>query len=172
MDGMWRRLGPYGLTWPDLGVLLDRIAAGIRADGFAPDVVCPVARGGLVAGGYLATVLDLPKLHVVRVRRTTSDDRYADKQPAVLDVVAPATLGPDSTVLVVDDIVGTGATAELVERHLAEYGVQEVRTAALVRNHRSAFQPRYCPLVVDDWVVFPWEAAPDTTELRRLDPGR
>ncbi|WP_055494242.1 phosphoribosyltransferase [Streptomyces sp. TP-A0356] len=157
--GMWTRQGPYELGWSDLGAALDRIAAAVRADGFAPDVVLGVARGGLLAASYLTCALDVPLMRTVRVRRTSDDSQYAAKRPPLLDQEEGPAPKSGTAVLVVDDIVGTGATADVVRSHLLASGVAaaDIRFAALVRNHRSGYVPDYCPAVVDDWVVFPWE---------------
>jgi uncharacterized protein len=167
---MWRHRTPYGMTWTDLGFLVDRIAAGLRADDFHPDTVCAIARGGLIGAAYFATVLDVRDIHVVRVRRTLNDSPFAEKTSPALEVVAPAPVG--SRVLVVDDIVGTGATAEVVVRYLGKLGATDIRVAALARNHLAAFTVDYCPLEVDGWVVFPWESAtPDRSSLMPLRLG-
>lgn len=155
--GMWSRQGPYVLDWPDLGHALANLAGEVRTAAFAPTVVYAIARGGLVAAAYLTAVLDAGRMETVRVRRTEDDTQYAAKRRPALDRAGRAEPGPEDHVLVVDDIVGTGATAELVMRHLGELGVTEVRFAALVRNHLSPFLPDHCGFVVDDWVVFPWE---------------
>ncbi|WP_330460393.1 phosphoribosyltransferase domain-containing protein [Streptomyces sp. NBC_00820] len=156
--GMWSRQGAYELSWHDLGTALDSIARSVRADGFTPDVVLGVARGGLLAASYLTCALDVPQMSLVRVRRTRDDSQYAAKRPPLLEQEGPVPK-PGTAVLVVDDIVGTGATADVVREHLRTAGVTDtdVRFAALVRNHRSGYVPDYCPAVVDDWVVFPWE---------------
>ncbi|MEU3145740.1 MULTISPECIES: phosphoribosyltransferase [unclassified Streptomyces] len=156
--GMWTRQGPYELSWDDLKEVLDRIVEAVRADGFTPGAVLGVARGGLLAASYLTCALDVPVMHTVRVRRTRDDSQYAAKRPPLLEQEGPAPVftGP---VLVVDDIVGTGATWDVVRSHLSAAGVAaaDVRFASLVRNHRCGHVPDYCPAVVDDWVVFPWE---------------
>ncbi|MGW0330818.1 phosphoribosyltransferase [Streptomyces sp. NPDC003011] len=171
--GMWTRQGPYLLDMATFGQLLEDIADEVRAAGFVPDAVLAVARGGLAAGGYLTCALDVPVMHTVRVRRTADDSRYAAKQRPVVDGSAPVGLGPGDKVLVVDDIVGTGATADTVLAFLADAGVarQDVRFAAVVRNHRSGYEPDHCPAVVDDWIVFPWETAREATDDCRPFPA-
>ncbi|MER6010824.1 phosphoribosyltransferase [Streptomyces bluensis] len=156
--GMWTRQGPYELGWDDLRRALDRIAGAVSADGFVPDVVLGVARGGLLAASYLTCALHVPLMRTVRVRRTRDDSRYAAKRPPLLEQEGPAP-EPGTAVLVVDDIVGTGATWDVVRSYLLAAGIAaaDVRFAALVRNHRSGYVPDYCPAVADDWVVFPWE---------------
>lgn len=172
--GMWTRQGPYELSWEALGAVLGRIADDVRADGFDPGVVLGVARGGLPAASYLACALDVPVLHTVRVRRTRGDSQYAAKQPPRLESGELPGVKPGTKILIVDDIVGTGATAELVREHLATMGVAEpdIRFAALVRNHRSSYRPDYCPAVADDWIVFPWEPGWGRTPGARPFPLR
>ncbi|WP_411139202.1 phosphoribosyltransferase [Streptomyces sp. C10] len=163
--GMWTRQGPYLLDMATFGQLVEDIAEEVRAAGFVPDAVLSVARGGLAAGGYLTCALGVPVMHTVRVRRTADDSRYAAKQRPVVDTSVPLGLGAGDKILVVDDIVGTGATADAVLEFLAASGVarEDVRFAAVVRNHRSGHVPDHCPAVVDDWIVFPWEAAREST---------
>ncbi|WP_405709700.1 MULTISPECIES: phosphoribosyltransferase [unclassified Streptomyces] len=170
--GMWTRQGPYLLDMATFGQLVEDIADEVRAAGFVPDAVLAVARGGLAAGGYLTCALDVPVMHTVRVRRTADDSRYAAKQRPVVDTSGPLGLAPGDKVLVVDDIVGTGATADAVLEFLDAAGVTpgDVRFAAVVRNHRSGYVPDHCPAVVDDWIVFPWETARESTDDCRPFP--
>nr|WSX23688.1 phosphoribosyltransferase domain-containing protein [Streptomyces tubercidicus] len=171
--GMWTRQGPYLLDMATFGQLLGDIAGEVRAAGFTPDAVLAVARGGLAAGGYLTCALDVPVMHTIRVRRTADDSRYAAKQRPVVDTAVPLGLGAGDKVLVVDDIVGTGATADAVLEFLAAAGVarEDVRFAAVVRNHRSGYVPEHCPAVIDDWIVFPWETSRESTDDCRPFPA-
>lgn len=169
--GMWSRQGPYLLDWASFGELMADLAAQVRDEGFRPDAVLAVARGGLTPAGFLTCALDAPVQHTIRVRRTADDTRYAAKQAPVIDVGSPPELGPGDRVLVVDDIVGTGSTADVVLAYLADAGVarSDVRFASVVRNHRSGYVPDYCPAVIDDWIVFPWETDRESTaDCRRL----
>ncbi|GHH76908.1 phosphoribosyltransferase [Streptomyces sulfonofaciens] len=170
---MWSRQGPYLLDWTSYGEIVGSIAARVRADGFRPDVVLAVARGGLAPAGYLTCALDVPVMETIRVRTTTDDSRYAAKRRPAVDTARPLELSPGARVLVVDDIVGTGATADAVLGRLADVGVAagDVRFAALVRNHRCRYVPDYCPVVIDDWIVFPWETEREPTDNCRPLPA-
>ena len=165
---IWTRTSPYLMTWSDFGILAERLCQAVRADGFRPDALCCIARGGFVVAGYLALALDVACLDVVRVRRTVDDEVYARKQAPQLWDSGTDRRGA-RRILIVDDIVGTGATAQLVDRHLRETSPADIRFAALLHNPRSAYHPGYRALEVDDWVVFPWEATADTTAGRALD---
>ncbi|MFD0412355.1 phosphoribosyltransferase [Streptomyces sp. NPDC127108] len=171
--GMWSRRGPYLLDWASFGTLVDDLADQVRADGFVPDAVLALARGGLTPAGHLTCALDVPATYVVRVRRTTDDSRYATKTPPVVDSAAPLPLGAGRRLLVVDDIVGTGETATVILDYLEAAGLaaDDVRFAAVVRNHRSAYVPEYCAAVIDDWIVFPWETARESTADCRPFPA-
>lgn len=166
---IWSRASPYLMTWADFGVLVERLEHAVRGDGFRPDALCCVARGGFVVAGYLALALDVPRLDVVRVRRTIDDGVYAAKQaPQLMDVGVGRSLQADR-ILIVDDIVGTGATARLVDDHVRTNAATDVRLAALVHNPRSSYQPTYIGCQVDDWIVFPWEPNAGTTVGRSLE---
>ena len=80
-DRIWSGAGPYRMTWSDYGVLTDRLTAQIAADGFRPDAICCVARGGLVTAAHLATVLDVERMHVVRVRRCAEAEPSEQRVP-------------------------------------------------------------------------------------------
>jgi uncharacterized protein len=45
------------MSWGDLGTAVDDLAAQIHADGFSPDAVLALARGGLPCAGALAFAL-------------------------------------------------------------------------------------------------------------------
>ncbi|ADI04958.1 phosphoribosyltransferase [Streptomyces bingchenggensis BCW-1] len=171
--GMWSRQGPYLLDWASFGELVGDIATQIRDEDFRPDAVLAVARGGLTPAGFLTCALDVPVQHTIRVRRTADDTRYAAKQAPVIDMGTPPALGPGDRVLVVDDIVGTGSTAEVVLAYLADAGVarSDVRFVSVVRNHQSGYVPDYCPAVIDDWIVFPWETDRESTADCRPFPA-
>lgn len=171
VPGMWTRQGPYLLDWTVFGVLADVLTQAVRADGFVPDVILAIARGGLVPGGYLACALDVPTTCVVRVRRTADDSRYAAKQSPVIDEWDDRII-LGSRILIVDDIVGTGVTAHALLENLTATGIAEdaVRFASLVRNQQSGFLPHYCAAAIDDWIVFPWELDREPTGTCRSFP--
>lgn len=158
IPGMWARAGCYVMEWDDFGRCVEVLRAQVDDSGFAPTAICAIARGGLLPAAYLATTLAVERSSSVRVRRTVDDTRYAAKVPPEPVPVHALELRPDDRLLVVDDIVGTGATAEVVLEALRPR-CGEVRLATLVRNHLAPEVADYCAAVIDDWIIFPWEPA-------------
>ncbi|MFE2727137.1 phosphoribosyltransferase [Kitasatospora sp. NPDC059327] len=151
-------------------------AAGLVADHerpYRPDVVVGLARGGVPLARRVAELLQVPVAEV-SVRHNTSDDlalpasgRVTLDEGALLKAVAGA-----DRVLVTDDICGSGATLHAMH-HLLLWNTQaQLRTAALCRNAGTTFPVDTWVYGVDDWVVFPWEAAPPPGHTRLPVPTR
>ena len=149
------------LTWELFGEATRELAATIHADGFEPDVVVAIARGGLTIGGALAYALDVKNCGAMNVEFYVGVDERLD-----VPVVIPPTLDlVDITglkVLVADDVADTGYTLKLVREVIAQH-VAEARTAVLYRKPRSVVAPHYAWRTTDRWIVFPWSADPPVT---------
>ena len=142
------------LTWERFGVAIGELAAAIVTDGFRPDIVLAVARGGLPVAGALAYALDVKQCFAINVEFYAGiDDRH--EMPAVL----PPTLDPADLhgwhVLIADDVADTGKTLELVQREIAEFAAH-VRSAVLYRKPWSVVEPDYVWAETERWIDFPW----------------
>ena len=142
------------LTWEGFGNAIRELAATIVADGFRPDLVLAVARGGLPVAGALAYALDVKQCFAMNVEFYAGiDDRH--EMPAVL----PPTLDPADLhgwhVLIADDVADTGKTLELVQREIAEFAAH-VRSAVLYRKPWSVVEPDYVWAETERWIDFPW----------------
>lgn len=127
--------------------------------------VIGVANGGLIPATLIATSLMVPG-HRVAARHNPTGQIYL---PASGKVICDLTdLGPalsrhtSGSVLVVDDICGTGATLDAVLTQLQVHAAAGTRfsTATLCRNLGAPSPPDLYCWEVADWVVFPWEASP------------
>ena len=150
------------LTWDLFGEATRELAAAIHADGFEPDVVVAIARGGLTVGGALAYALDVKNCGAMNVEFYTGIDERLDVPvviPPALDLVDVAGL----RVLVADDVADTGHTLKLVREVLAQH-VAEARTAVLYRKPHSVVEPTYVWRQTDRWIDFPWSALPPVTD--------
>lgn len=55
------------LTWELFGTASRELATEIAKDGFEPDLILSIARGGLFVAGALGYALDVKNLHVMNV---------------------------------------------------------------------------------------------------------
>lgn len=149
------------MTWEDFGAATRELATAIHADGFAPDVVVAIARGGLTVAGALAYALDVKNCGAMNVEFYIGVDERLDVPvviPPTLDLVDVAGL----KVLVADDVADTGYTLKLVREVLAQH-VAEARTAVLYRKSHSVVEPNYSWKDTGRWIDFPWSTEPPVT---------
>src|SRR4051812_25483131 len=66
------------LTWDLFGTATRELALEIHQDGFRPDLVLGIARGGLFLAGGLGYALDVKNLHVMNVEFYTGVDERLD----------------------------------------------------------------------------------------------
>lgn len=121
--------------------------------------VVGIAQGGVRLATTIADILAVD-CHRVQARHNTSDAVYQQATARVTcDVTALAAQQFTGTVLLVDDICGSGATFRAVMACLAphlEPGAGVV-TVALCRNLGARTPPDLWLWDVGDWVIFPWE---------------
>ena len=109
------------MTWEDLGTAVDDLAAQIRADGFSPDAVLALARGGLPCAGALAYALGVKNMATLNVEFYTGVDERLD-EPLLLPPVPDLALLRAERLLVVDDVADTGRTLALASEFCAQHG--------------------------------------------------
>ncbi len=82
-------------------------------DGYQPDIILSIARGGLFVAGALGYALDVKNLHVANVEFYTGVDERLPV-PIMLPPVPNVVDLSGAKVLVADDVADTGATLKLV----------------------------------------------------------
>jgi len=144
------------LTYELFGQAARELATTIAADGFRPDAIVAIARGGLTLAGALGYALDVKMLGSLNV------EFYTDVEQTLADpVVLPPTLDQDSlrgkSILLVDDVADSGRTLALVLQ-LLQAGGGEVRTVCLYAKPQSVQEPDYVWRRTSKWIAFPWSA--------------
>ena len=146
------------LTYELFGTAGRELAEQVAADGFEPDLILAIARGGLFLGGALGYALDVKNLFVMNVEFYTGVDQRLE-----LPVVLPPTLDAvdltGSRVLIADDVADTGKTLELVVDFCSGH-VSDVRTAVVYEKPRSVVRCDYAWKRTDAWIDFPWSTLP------------
>ena len=144
------------MTWDDLGRGARELAETVAEDGYRPDMILGIARGGLLVGGAMGYALGIKNTFTMNVEFYTGVDERLDV-PMILPPVPDLVDFGDFNVLVVDDVADTGATLELV-KDFCVGKVTEVRCAVLYEKPRSVVRCEYVWRRTDRWITFPWSA--------------
>jgi hypoxanthine phosphoribosyltransferase len=147
---------------------LHEIIREMNADGWRPDYIVGLTRGGLVPATMLSHYLDIP-MHTLKV--SLRDDNSGPESNLWM---AEDAFNMTKEILIVDDINDTGATLNWIRQDWQSgclpnskdwelvWG-NNVRTAVMINNEASDFADvDYAGLTINKleepiWCVFPWE---------------
>jgi uncharacterized protein len=146
------------MHWEDVGVAARALAQAVHNDGYRPDIVLAIARGGLIPAAAVAYALGVKNTYTMNVEFSTDVDQRLDV-PMVLPPVPEFVDVADSDLLIVDDVADTGRTLEVVQAFCAGK-VATVRTAVLYEKDRSTVRCDYVWRRTEEWITFPWSAEP------------
>ena len=142
------------LSWSLFGQAGRELAQLVAEDGFRPDLILAIARGGLFIAGALGYALDVKNLHVMNVEFYTGVDERLEMPVVLPPVPQPVDLS-GAKVLVADDVADTGATLKLVKDFCLEH-VAEVRCAVIYEKPATTVHCEYVWRHTDKWINFPW----------------
>jgi hypoxanthine phosphoribosyltransferase len=151
------------VSWGDVGRLCAQLARRIREDGFAPDAIVGIGRGGWVPARLLSDLLGVRELYSMGVEYYSGPGRRR-RRPAIKQDFPGSAKG--MRLLVVDDVADTGGSLGLARRRLA--AAREVRIATLHVKPRSRPRPDYSAKAASAWLQYPWEKG----EAKRWTAGR
>ncbi len=137
---------------------IDALAAGLRDDGWATQLLVGVGRGGLTPAVFLSHATGLP---MVSIDFSTPIPEFND---ALIEALARRTRDGER-LLFVEDINDSGRTIAAIRAQLTAAGADlaQARFAVLLDNRVSVERIDYSWRTIDrtvtkDWFVFPWEA--------------
>ena len=134
----------------------------VADDGYEPEMISSIARGGLCIGGALGYALAVKNTYTMNVEFYTG----VDERLEVPRILPPAPNFVDlgqAKLLVVDDVADTGHTLKSVHDFCAGK-VGEVRTAVIYEKSHSVVQCDYVWKKTDLWINFPWSDKPPVVE--------
>jgi hypoxanthine phosphoribosyltransferase len=129
------------LSWEIFGSAARELAAGVSADGFEPDLILAIARGGLLVAGALGYALGVKNVAVINVEFYIGVDERLDVPVVLPPVPSTVDLG-GARVLIADDVADTGATLRLVRDFCADH-VADARCAVLYQKPHSTVDCEY-----------------------------
>jgi len=141
-------------TWNQIYNMLLKLAGRIRNDGFQPEVIVGISRGGWVPARVLSDFLENPNLANAKVEHYVGINE-TKKAPKLTQCLSTDVDG--KTILMVDEVADCGESLKLATAHAVERGAREVKTATLYYKPWSIFKPDYYGKETRRWIVFPWE---------------
>ena len=134
------------------------VSKAVATDGWRPDFIIGIGRGGLVPAVYISHELNLPMLSIDHSSKVPG---FADE---LLGKVAEKSAAGER-LLFIDDINDSGGTIDYIRRILDQDGCDlgNLRFAVVMNNSRSKVSVNYWAQMIDRsedkrWFVFPWEA--------------
>lgn len=159
------------VSWEGVERLAWELTLRIRRDGFVPDLIIAIGRGGWVPGRLLSDFLGNPNLTELKVEHYTATRKHKE-------AVVRYPLSADPTaqrVLLVDDVTDTGDSFAVALKHIRDKGAPaDLRTVVLHHKTVSSYQPDYYGARISDWrwIIYPWAVVEDLAALIDALPGR
>jgi hypoxanthine phosphoribosyltransferase len=142
------------LTWETYGRGVRQLAKQIADDGFQPDIIFGIARGGLIPAGSLGYALSIKNCYLMNVEYYTDVDERLDV-PVILPPYLELVDLEHADILVVDDVADTGHTLQKVYEFVTGQ-VRSAKAAVLYEKPRSVIECDYVWRRTDKWINFPW----------------
>jgi Phosphoribosyl transferase domain len=98
------------LTWDLFGTASRELAQQVADDGFEPDIILAIARGGLLIAGALGYALSIKNLYTMNVEYYTGVDERLEV-PMILPPTPELVEVEQAHVLIADDVADTGSSA-------------------------------------------------------------
>lgn len=142
------------LDWDSYGRAVRELAAIVADDGYRPEMILAIARGGLFCAGSLGYALSVKNIYVMNCEYYTGVDERLPV-PVMLPPAVDLVDHRNSKILIADDVADTGHTLKMVYDFCVER-VGDVRSAVLYEKSHSLVKCDYVWKRTDQWINFPW----------------
>jgi hypoxanthine phosphoribosyltransferase len=154
------------VSWSEIEEWTNDVASKMRAEGFRPDAVIGLTRGGWVPARLLCDIMNIKDLYAVKTEHwgitATRDGNAKLAQKLSGDVKG-------KRVLIMDDITDTGKSLALALDHVRTFGPKSLRSGTLLHITHSLVEPNYYSVEVPaenwTWFIFPWNFNEDIRTL-------
>ena len=142
------------LDWDSYGRAVRELAGLVADDGYRPEMILAIARGGLFCAGSLGYALSIKNIYVMNCEYYTGVDERLPV-PVMLPPAVDLVDHRNSKILIADDVADTGHTLKMVHDFCVER-VGDVRSAVLYEKSHSLVKCDYVWKRTDQWINFPW----------------
>jgi len=146
----------FHISWDQIH--RDSRALAWRLDGQGPDngawrAVVAITRGGMAPAMIVARELDIRTVDTISVK---SYDHQQQSEAHVLKAPDAELMGDGTGILIIDDLVDSGKTLELVR---ARYPQAHFATVYAKPKGRPQVDTFITEVSQDTWIFFPWDMA-------------
>ncbi len=154
------------VSWNDINKIVESFSeqlSGINK----PDCIVTIQRGGLIPAVMLSHKINVRDIIVIDARITIDDEINSCKGVPVLKKNIALNTISNKKIVIIDDILGSGETLNLVLNYIEKFNPIEVKTFVCFLNEmnfkNSQFKGEFLlnntviGKMVDRWVMFPWE---------------
>jgi xanthine phosphoribosyltransferase len=154
----------FHVSWDQLH--RDARALAWRLDGQGPDegiwrAVVAITRGGMAPAMIIARELDIRVVDTISVK---SYDHQSQNEAKIIKTPDASVIGDGTGILVIDDLVDTGKTLEVVRKSMPKAHVATIYAKPMGRQQVDSF---ITEVSQDTWIFFPWDMA-----LQYVEPYR
>ena len=154
----------FHVSWDQLH--RDARALAWRLDGQGPDegtwrAVVAITRGGMAPAMIIARELDIRIVDTISVK---SYDHQSQNEAKIIKTPDASVIGDGTGILVIDDVVDTGKTIEVVRKSMPKAHVATIYAKPMGRQQVDSF---ITEVSQDTWIFFPWDMA-----LQYVEPYR
>ncbi len=130
-------------------------------EGGAWKAVVAITRGGMAPAMIIARELDIRTVDTISIK---SYDHQAQSEAVVLKAPDADIIGDGEGILIIDDLVDTGKTLEVVK---SRYPKAHIATVYAKPKGRPMVDTFITEVSQDTWIFFPWDMA-----LQYVEPYR
>jgi len=156
-------------TWNQIYEMLLNQAQKILSDGYKPDIIIGIARGGIVPARILSDLLEIRDLATIQIEYYAGIGQT--KQEPILKQSLQTQLASKKALLV-DDVSDGGRSLQLAKSHLQQQGAKEIKIATLYVKPATITNPDYYEKQTSCWIVFPWEAKETVAKIIQKKEGK
>ena len=153
------------ISWKEITDIINYMGSNIEKT-YKPEIIISIVRGGMIPSVILAHKLNVRNVENIKSIETLNDEINAIKQEPIIDTNINLSNIKGKKVLIVDDILGSGATIKKIKEKVKKWKPKEIRTAIWIVNEENweksnknnyKDEIEYIGKSVRGWVVFPWE---------------
>ena len=153
------------ISWKEITDIINYMGSKIEKT-YKPEIIISIVRGGMIPSVILAHKLNVRNVENIKSIETLNDEINAIKQEPIIDKNINLSNIKGKKVLIVDDILGSGATIKKIKEEVKKWKPKEIRIAICIVNEENweksntnnyKDEIEYIGKSVRGWVVFPWE---------------